>query len=45
LPAGIKREVVKASQGHYPLPFLISDVKNWNKDKRDSFLKQKNFFK
>jgi hypothetical protein len=27
------REVAKASQGHDPLPFLISDVvKNWCKD-------------
>ena len=26
-------QVVKASSGHYPLPFLISVLKNWYKDK------------
>jgi hypothetical protein len=25
-------EVVKASSGHYPQPFLISDIKNYGKD-------------
>jgi hypothetical protein len=28
-----QEEVVKASSGHFPQPFLIRDVlKNWNKD-------------
>jgi hypothetical protein len=33
-PFSVRTEVVaKASTGHYPLPFLISDVvKNWCKD-------------
>jgi hypothetical protein len=25
-------QVVKASSGHFPQPFLIRDVKNWDKD-------------
>lgn len=28
------KQVAKASLGHYPLPFLISKLKNWNKSKR-----------
>jgi len=32
-------QVVKASKGHIPQPFLISKaIKNWYKDKRDKFL-------
>jgi len=32
--AGMTRgEVVKASPGHYPQPFLISVLKNWRKDR------------
>jgi hypothetical protein len=30
-------QVVKASSGHIPLPFLISDGKNWRKDREGSF--------
>ena len=26
-----REEVAKASQGHDPLPFLISELKNWHK--------------
>jgi hypothetical protein len=37
-------QVVKASKGHYPQPFLISNVeKNWCKYKRESFLWAKIF--
>jgi hypothetical protein len=28
----ISGAVAKASTGHFPLPFLISDLKNWYKD-------------
>jgi hypothetical protein len=28
----ILKEVVKASLGHIPQPFLISDIKNYDKD-------------
>lgn len=31
LSKDIKKEVVKASAGHYPQPFWISIVKNWRK--------------
>jgi hypothetical protein len=33
-----QEEVVKASPGHYPQPFLISVVKNWNKDRQDNLV-------
>jgi hypothetical protein len=36
-------QVVKASSGHIPLPFLISDGKNWSKDREGSFYIGKNF--
>jgi hypothetical protein len=37
-------QVVKASKGHFPQPFLISSVvKNCRKDKRESFLQAKKF--
>jgi hypothetical protein len=39
------KEVVKASKGHYPPPFLISDVeKNCCKDKGERILFPKIFF-
>ena len=39
------KEVVKASKGHYPPPFLISDVvKNCCKEKEQFCYEPKNFF-
>ena len=29
----MQQQVVKASKGHYPQPFLISMIKNWDKCK------------
>jgi hypothetical protein len=38
-------QVVKASKGHFPQPFLISDVKkNWYKVKGEKFLSAKKIF-
>ena len=37
-------QVVKASKGHFPQPFLISSViKNWRKDIGERFLRTKKF--
>jgi hypothetical protein len=33
----ISGAVAKASTGHFPLPFLISDLKNWCKDRGISY--------
>jgi len=45
VPGYYTREVAKASSGHIPLPFLISDVvKNWHKDISAFFISPKNFF-
>jgi len=38
-------KVAKASQGHDPLPFLISDIKNWCKDMSTFFYFPNIFFK
>ena len=42
---GHTKQVVKASSGHFPLPFLISDaVKNWRKDISELPESPKNIF-
>lgn len=42
VPERSRRKVAKASSGHYPLPFLISDVKNCGKNNNISQI-EKNF--
>jgi hypothetical protein len=40
----VGKQVVKASSGHIPQPFLISDLKSWGKDREERWILADKFF-